>query len=86
MNKNVSIVVVLLVLVIIIGYLIWIRSQGTLTVSPKAEEEVQATPTVMPTSIATPSATPGGKEATGSTPIKPGSTKQKVSTPSSTGR
>lgn len=82
MNKNVSIVVVLLVLVVIVGYLIWIRSQGTLTISPKAEEEVQATPTPIesgPTSIATPSATPGGKEATGST-------KQKVSTPSSTGR
>lgn len=83
MNKNVSIVVVLLVLVVIVGYLIWIRSQGALTVSPKAEEEVQATPTVMPTSTptpsATPSATPGAKEATGSM-------KQKVSTPSSTGR
>jgi len=89
MNKNVSIVVVLLVLVVIVGYLIWIRSQIAPTVSPKAEEEIQATPTPIQsglTSTATPSATSGappagraGKEATGSM-------KQKVSTPSSTGR
>lgn len=74
MNRNVSIVVVLLVLVVIVGYLIWIRSKvASDVVSPKAVEEVAVTPTAVPT--ATVSATPGAKEATGSM-------KQKVSTPS----
>lgn len=64
MNKNVSIVVVLLVLVVIAGYLVWLRSKVTSPVVPSVQ--VSATP--MPTAIATssPSATPGASIATGS--------------------
>lgn len=72
MNRNVSIVIALLVLVVIAGYLVWLRSKAAPVVSPKSEEQVQVTPTVQPTMTVSPSATP--KEATGST-------KQKVSTP-----
>lgn len=78
MNRNVSIIMVLLVLVVIAGYLVWLRNKVSPAVSPKLEEVV-VTPTVIPTMIATSSATPSGKEATGSV-------KQKGSTPSSTGR
>lgn len=77
MNRNVSIVVVLLVLVVIAGYLVWIRSKITPPVSPQVEEQVQVVST--PTAVASPSATPTGKEATGSV-------KQKISTPGSTVR
>ena len=62
MNRNVTIVVIILVLVVIAGYLIWIRSKYQPPVSPKIEEQVQV---VQPQS-ATPSATPVAKEATGS--------------------
>ena len=78
MNRNVSIVVIILVLVVIAGYLVWLRSKVQPTVTPQIEEQAQTTPTVEPTTIASPSATPG-KEATGSM-------KQKTSTPSSIGR
>lgn len=78
MNRNVSIVMVLLVLVVIAGYLIWLRSRISPVVSPQIEPEVQVTATPTPTKIASPSATPG-KEATGS--VKP-----KISTPGATGR
>lgn len=77
MNRNVSIVVVLLVLVVIAGYLVWIRSKITPSVSPQVEEQVQVVST--PTVVASPSAAPTGKEATGSV-------KQKTSTPGSTVR
>lgn len=79
MNRNVSIVMVLLVLVAIAGYLIWLRSRVQTPVSPQPIPTLTATPTSSPIPTATPSATPGGKEATGSM-------KQKTSTPSSTGR
>lgn len=69
MNRNVSIVVIILVLVVIAGYLVWIRSKVQPPVSPKTEEQVQATPTLLPTAVASVSATPAGKEATGS--VKP---------------
>ena len=69
MNRNVSIVVVILVLVVIAGYLIWLRSKVTPVVSPQAEQQVQVTPTPTPTEVASPSATPG-KEATGSIKVK----------------
>lgn len=68
MNRNISIVVVLLVLVVIAGYLIWLRSKVTPVASPKSETQVQVTPTVQPTLTASPSATPT-KEATAS--VKP---------------
>lgn len=81
MNRNVSIVVVLLVLVVIAGYLVWLRSRYQPPVSPQpvASPEVTATPTSPPVVTATPSAAPGSKEATGSM-------KQKTSTPSTTTR
>lgn len=57
--------IIILVLVVIAGYLIWLRSKVQAPVSPQTTEvEVTATPTPQATS-ATPSATPG-KEATGS--------------------
>lgn len=78
-NRNVSIVVVILVLVVIAGYLVWIRSRYQPPVSPQLEEQVQITPTAAPIQPATPSAAPGVKEATGAM-------KQKTATSSSTGR
>ncbi len=75
MNRNISIVVVLLVLVVIAGYLIWIRSKISQPVTPQATPEVTVVPTSTPEVSASPSATPGVKAATGSA-------KQKVSTPS----
>ncbi len=79
MNRNVSIVVALLVVVVIAGYLVWLRSKvQQQSISPKAEEQTQSiTATPEPTIVATPSVTPEGKkEATSS--MKP-----KISTPSS---
>jgi len=75
MNRNVTIVVILLVLVVIAGYLIWIRSRFETPVSPQSTTEVTVVPSPTSSSVitATPSATPGGKEATGSM-------KQKTST------
>ncbi len=66
MNRNVSIVVVLLVLVVIAGYLVWNRSRVSAPVVPNIEQvTVTASPTAIPsaTASASPSATPG-KEAT----------------------
>lgn len=77
MNRNVSIVVIILILVVIAGYLIWLRSKVTPSVSPQAEQ-VQVTPVAGATASATPSATPG-QEATGST-------RQRTATPGATRR
>lgn len=66
MNRNISVVVVLLVLVVIAGYMVWLRSRVVAPVVPAAEQVVvTASPTVIPaaTSSASPSAIPG-KEAT----------------------
>ncbi len=76
MNRNISIVVTLLVLVVIVGYLIWLRSKVQPIATPKIEEQVQVTPTALPTTVASASATPSGREATGTA-------KQKSATPSS---
>lgn len=64
MNRNVSIVVVILVLVVIAGYLVWLRSRVAPLSSEVVEqtEEIIATPT--PRETATASATPSGTEAT----------------------
>ena len=71
MNRNVTIVVVILVLVVIAGYLVWIRSKIQPPVSPLLQQAVEVNPTVAPaTEDASPSAT----------------LKEKVSTPSSGGR
>lgn len=69
----------ILVLVVIAGYLVWLRSKYQQPVSPRVEEKVQITPQASPSVAASPTATPVGKEATGSV-------KQKTSTPSSVGR
>lgn len=80
LNRNVTIVIIILVLVVIAGYLVWLRSriQGE-PVSPQLEQQVEVTPSPKTESESSPSATPGVKEATGSM-------KEKTSTPSSTGR
>lgn len=79
MNRNVSIVVVILVLVVIAGYLVWLRSKYEPPATPSLEQEVQVTSTPSAIPSASVSATPVAKEATGSV-------KQKTSTSSSTGR
>lgn len=79
MNRNVSIVVVILVLVVIAGYLVWLRSRVTSIVAPKVTEQTLTTPTPTPTMTASPSATPSGREATGGA-------KQKSATPGATKR
>lgn len=61
MNRNVSIVVVLLVLVVIAGYLVWLRSKYQPPVTPQLQEEVEVVPS--PQAEASPSAE---EEATGS--------------------
>lgn len=68
MNRNVSIIVVILVLVVIAGYLVWIRSKYQPPVSPRAgEEQLTTTPSPTPIQSASSSAIPGAKEATAST-------------------
>lgn len=63
MNRNVSIVMVILVLVVIAGYLVWLRSKVTAPVTPSVEQvEVIATPQA--TVVASPSASLK-EEATG---------------------
>lgn len=79
LNKNVAIVTIILVLVVIAGYLVWLRSRYQPPVSPQLEREVQVTPSVEPKVSTSPSATPAGKEATGSV-------KQKTSTAGGTAR
>ena len=77
MNRNVSIVVVILVLVVIAGYLVWLRSRVQNSVSPVANVEQNMVESPTPTaSASTQMATPSGKEATGSM-------KEKASTSSS---
>ena len=66
MNRNVSIVIAVLVLVVIAGYLVWLRSKVDPSVSPGLEQQVQVTPSPEPTLIATPSAVPADREATSS--------------------
>ena len=78
MNRNVSIVVIILVLVVIAGYLVWIRSRYQSSVSPQVNEEVQAIPTVQPIQSASPSATSRLKEATGSAKAKSATSPAKV--------
>lgn len=66
MHRNITIVVILLVLVVIVGYLVWIRSK-VVPVGPKVEEQIQATvaptPTSTPIPSASASATPSAKQA-----------------------
>lgn len=56
-------------MVVIAGYLVWLRSRYQPPVSPQFEQTQQVvtpTPESAPQKTATPSATPGEKEATGS--------------------
>lgn len=79
MNRNISIIVTLLVLVVIVGYLIWLRSRIVPPVPVQPEDQVQIVPTAIPTIIASASATPSGKEATKGAQQKsasPGATKK----------
>ena len=48
MNRNVTIVVVILALVVIAGYLVWIRSKIQPPISPLLQQEVEVNPTVAP--------------------------------------
>ncbi len=84
MNRNVTIVVIILVLVVIAGYLVWLRSKYQPTVTPQIETEtVGATPSPMIT--ASPSAmeaSESAKEATNSGKIATASAKQKSASPS----
>lgn len=76
MSKNVSIVVVILVLVVIAGYLVWLRSRVAAPVSPQTSgEAVVESPTPQATVSASPSATPAEAE---------GAVKEKAATPAST--
>jgi cytoskeletal protein RodZ len=75
MNRNVAIVTLILVVVVIAGYLVWLRSKYQQPVTTGSEQVTQVSPS--PSETASPSASP--KEATG-----PG--KLKTSTPSSTRR
>ncbi|MBI2596625.1 hypothetical protein HYW41_00490 [Candidatus Daviesbacteria bacterium] len=60
--------VTILVLVVIAGYLVWLRSRYQPPISPQINEEIQVTPSPAssPEQSASPSASPQGKEATGS--------------------
>lgn len=71
MNRNITIVIVILALVVIAGYLVWLRSKFQQPVTPQVEQ-VAVTVTPEPTTQASPSATPGTKEATGSVKQKSG--------------
>ncbi|MBI2334340.1 hypothetical protein HYU96_00915 [Candidatus Daviesbacteria bacterium] len=73
-----AIVTAILVLVVIAGYLVWLRSRYQPPVSPQVGGEIQVTPSPEPAVSASPSATPG-KEATGSV-------KQKTSSPGAAAR
>lgn len=65
MNRNVSIVVAILVLVVIAGYLVWLRSRVQSPITPVVNTEQVQSPT--PTASASAQvASPSGKEATGS--------------------
>lgn len=84
MNRNMTIVIIILVLVVIAGYLVWLRSKVQTPVSPQVievEEEVVVSPSpqLEATPTATPAASPGAKEATPAT-------KQKTGTPGGTAR
>lgn len=82
MHRNVTIVVIILIFVVIIAYLIWLRSkieQPAITPEVNTQTENVITPSPSPTAIetASPSATPASKQATSSG-------KPKAASPSST--
>lgn len=65
LSKNVTIVVIVLILVVIAGYLVWLRGQYQPPAAPRVETPPPSpSPTVTPgpeaTKAATPAATPKG--------------------------
>lgn len=74
MNRNVTIVAVILVLVVLAGYLVWLRNRFQQPVSPQLGETQEE---VVPTPISTPQVS-----ASPSAQVSP-SANQKTSTPSS---
>lgn len=70
MNKNVLIVTIILILVVVVGYLVWVRSKFQQTITPESNTTEVVLPSIAPvlaspaaSASATPSATP--KTATG---------------------
>ncbi len=88
MNRNVTIVVIILVLVVISGYLVWLRSKYQPIVTPQIDTEtIEQTPS--PTKVASSSAmeaTNSAKEATASGQDATISAKQKSASPSARNR
>lgn len=79
MNRNVAIVIVILVVVVIAGYLVWIRSRYQQPLVPNTEKASQVSPS--PVESASPTSSPSASPKQAS-----GSAKQKTSTPSSNNR
>lgn len=77
MNRNVTIVVILLIFAVIAAYLVWLRGQFQQQMSVTDTPVATMEPTVAPT----PSPTP---EATTSAKVSTSSAKPKTATPSST--
>lgn len=71
MNRNVTIVVIILILVVIAGYLVWLRGQYQPPAAPSVQTVEQPSPSLSPSPE--PTATPKPASPSG---------KQKVSTPS----
>ncbi len=65
-NRNVSIVIVILVLVVIAGYLVWLRSRVQTPVSPITNTDQMIQSPSPSASASANMATSSGKEATGS--------------------
>lgn len=59
LNRNVTIVIVILALVVIAGYLVWLRSKIQPPIPQVLQQEVEVNPTVAP---ATEYASPSAKE------------------------
>lgn len=65
LNRNITILIIILIIVLLAGYLVWLRNRfASTTEIPQAT--LQPSPTVTPTQTASPSATPvvETKEAT----------------------
>lgn len=77
LSRNVTIVVIILILVLLAGYLVWIRSRFTPPTAPQMETVVSSpspmvslSPSPTASGSATPSATPKQKSATGGAVVK----------------
>ncbi len=61
MSRNVTIVVIILILVVIAGYLVWLRGQYQPPVAPSVQV-VEPSPVISPSPEATESATPAAQK------------------------